>query len=175
VVLAGGVARTGGFLELFRVLLLKPDEKNTLTDLQKAVQGTRIDGLQMMFILSFVVTGEEEHKQMPGQLSEDQIAAFAAARDLPDFLALLQHQNEKLSGKEAEKVADLLDSLRYRDLTLEKFAEEFPWASYDPRLQARFAEADVVSPWSVALLAAHALAHAEPGPAEGRWHVVSRG
>ncbi len=130
-----------GMREFFRILIAKPDEKNTLTDLQKAVQNVHIDGLQMVFILSFVVTGEtEEKKQIPGQLSEEQILAFISAATLPDFLSLLLKQNEDLSGKDAERIGDLLDSLLYRELPVEDFVASMPWSFYDPRIRQRFEE-----------------------------------
>lgn len=127
-----------GMYEFFRILTAKPDEKTSLSDLQKAVQQTKIDGLQMVFILSFVVTGEtEQASQPPGQLSEEQIQAFLKAETLPDFLTLLLRQNEALHGKEAEAVSGLLDAVLYRETTLEKFTVEMPWSAYDKRLRAR--------------------------------------
>lgn len=130
-----------GMVEFLKVLVAKPDEKTTLTDLQKSVQETRIDGLQMTFILNFVVTGEQEEKnEMPGQLSEEQVQSFTLAKTLPDFLTLLFKQNEKLQGKEAEEVTELLDSCRNRETTLEEFEAAMPWSCYDPRIRTRLEE-----------------------------------
>lgn len=137
-----------GLAEFFRVLLAKPDEKTNLTELQKAVQNTKIDGLQMTFVLSFVVTGEqEENQQKPGQLTEEQIGAFLKARTLSDFLALLLHQNEGLIGKDAEKITDLLDGLLHRELSVEKFQEAMPWSFYDPRIRERWDQFAQGMPW----------------------------
>lgn len=130
-----------GLLQFFRIVVAKADEKNTLTDLQKAVQQVRIDGLQMTFILSFVVTGEtEQEEQAPGLLSEEEVAAFCRAASLPDLLTLLLKQNEPLHGKEAEAVTDLLDSVLHRDATLEALEEGMPWERYDERIRRRFTE-----------------------------------
>ena len=130
-----------GMVEFLKILVAKPDEKTTLSDIQKSVQEVRIDGLQMTFILNFVVTGEQEEKhEMPGQLSEAQVEAFARAKTLPDFLGLLFQQNEGLQGKEAEEVTELLDSCRNRELPLEEFEAAMPWSCYDPRIRARFEE-----------------------------------
>ncbi|MBI4676409.1 MAG: HEAT repeat domain-containing protein [Elusimicrobia bacterium] len=149
----GGVLFTnritqGGMCDLFRVLTSKVDEKNTLSDLQKALQSTRIEGLQFSFILTFVSTGETEEKdQKPGELTEDQLAAFLKARTLPDFLTLLLHQSEDLRGKEAETVTGLIDRLLYKEVSLERFEEAMPWPLYDPRIKARFAEFRSLMAW----------------------------
>lgn len=128
-----------GMAAFLKLLVLKPDGKNSLNDIQKAVQQIRIDGLQMSFILSFVETGEtEETGQKAGELSEDQILAFIRAETLPDFLLLLLRQNESLSGKEAETITTLLDSLLYREISAEEFQQAFPWAKYDPRIRERW-------------------------------------
>lgn len=130
-----------GMDRFFKILLLKPDAKTSLTDLQKQVQAERIDGLQMTFILDFVVTGErEEEDQPPGRLSEEQVQAFLRARTLPDLLTLLLRQNEPLRGKAAEAVDSLLASVLERDAPLEDLEEGMPWDLYDPRLRARIAE-----------------------------------
>lgn len=125
-----------GMYEFFRVLTAKADEKNTLTDIQKSLQTVRIDGLQMVFILSFVVTGEEEEPkaQTPGQLTEEQISAYLKASNAPDFLYLLLKQNEPLVGKEAEAVTDLLDRALHRDIPIEVFEKGMPWDKYDARI-----------------------------------------
>lgn len=130
-----------GLVEFFGILTAKPDDAASLTDLQKAVQNVRIDGLQMVFILDFVVTGEQEEKNRPpGALTAEQVEAFCRARTLPDLLWLLLKQNEELTGKEAEAVTQLLDGAAYRDLPLERVAAELPWSLYDPRIRARFDE-----------------------------------
>lgn len=128
-----------GLIEFMRLLTAKPEAGKTLTDLQKAAQGVRIDGLQMIFILSFVVTGEQdEAAQKPGKLTERQIKAFTAARTAPDFLYLLLKQNEALTSKEAEGLSDMLDSALGREISVEQFEADMPWALYDPRIRARW-------------------------------------
>jgi len=130
-----------GVEQFFKILRLKPDGKTTLTDLQKLVQQTRIDGLQMTYILDFVVTGEkEEDNQPPGRLSEEQIQAFVLASSLPDMLTLLLRQNENLHGKEAEEVDSLLSSVLSREAAFEDVEEGMPWPLYDPRIRARLQE-----------------------------------
>lgn len=138
-----------GMVELFKILAAKPDDKNSLTHLQKAVQQVRIDGLQMVFILNFIVTGEQEQvEQKPGQLTEEQVLAFIRARTLSDFLALLLRQNEELHGKEAEAVTILLDDALHRDIPLEKLEAELPWSLYDPRIKARYDEHRAAAAWA---------------------------
>ncbi|MBI5202682.1 MAG: HEAT repeat domain-containing protein [Elusimicrobia bacterium] len=130
-----------GMLEFFKILIWKADEKTSLTDIQKAVQQIRIDGMQLTFVLSFVVTGEQaQADQPPGHLTEEQIQAYLAASTLSDYLYLLLKQNEPLIGKEAENVSGLLDGVLNRELSVEKFSEQMPWASYDARIKARFDE-----------------------------------
>lgn len=129
-----------GLLEFFKVLNAKPEGTTTLSDVQKAVQQVRIDGLQMSFILSFVVTGEEEAEQTPGQLSEEQVQAFIAARNLPDFLYLLFKQNEPLHGKQADSVSELLEGVLFREVAVERLEAELPWSLYDPRIRVRWDE-----------------------------------
>jgi len=125
-----------GMLEFLKILVLKADEKNSLTAIQQAIQKTRIDGLQMTFVLSFVATGEsEETSQKPGELSEEQITAFIQAETLPDFLLFLLKQNEPLNGKEAESVTTLLDNTLHRENSLEQFQEMMLWPNYDPRIR----------------------------------------
>ena len=76
-----------GIYEFLKILTIKPDEQNSLTSIQQAIQKTRIDGMQLSFVLSFVATGEtEESSQSPGQLTEEQITAFINAETMPDFL-----------------------------------------------------------------------------------------
>lgn len=138
-----------GMVDFFKVLTVKPDEKNTLTDVQKAVQDVKIDGLQLVFILNFVVTGEQEEVDVPpGQLSEEQIQAFIRAETLPDYLALLAHQNEQVHGKEAEKVSDLLDGTIFREVPVERFEAEMAWARYDPRIRTRWEELRASAAWT---------------------------
>lgn len=137
-----------GMLEFFKILIWKADEKTSLTDIQKAVQLIRIDGLTMTFVLSFVVTGEQSQaEQPPGQLAEEQILAFIQTKTIPDYLHLLLKQSEPLIGKEAENVTTLLDSVLNRELSVEKFVEQMPWASYDPRIKSRFDEFLARPPW----------------------------
>ncbi len=149
----GGVLFTNrvtpeGMAEFFRILMSRPDEQKTLTDLQKAVQTTRIDGLQLNFILSFVSTGETEVKpQKPGNLSEEQILAFCRGATLPDFMALLLRQNEELIGKEAEAVTALLDRALYREVPIEKFEAEMPWSLYDPRIRGHWDALRAAAAW----------------------------
>ncbi|MBI5882965.1 MAG: HEAT repeat domain-containing protein [Elusimicrobia bacterium] len=149
----GGVLFTNrisqeGMCEFFRALTAKPDEKRTLSDLQKTLQNTRIEGLTLSFILSFVTTGETEVKeQKPGSLTEDQIAAFLKAPILPDFMTLILHQNEDLRGKEAESVTSLIERLLYREVSVEKFEEGMPWDLYDPRIKGRWLEFRRLMEW----------------------------
>ena len=126
-----------GLLQFMRILAAKSESGQTLTDLQKAVQDVRIDGLQMSFILSFVVTGEQQEDQrQPGQLTEEQIQAFSRASSLQDLLLLLLRQNEPLTNKEAEAITALLDSALGQELPREEFQEKMPWSRYDPRIRA---------------------------------------
>ena len=126
-------------LEFMSLLVRKPDEQHTLTDLQREVQSARIEGMQLESILSFVVTGEtDEASQKPGQLSEEQVLAFTAAATLPDFLGLLLKQNELLTSKEAEAISELLDGVLNRDVAVEEFEGRLPWPAYDPRIRARW-------------------------------------
>jgi hypothetical protein len=130
-----------GIIEFMRLLTAKPEAGKTLTDLQKFVQQVRIDGLQIVFILSFVVTGEEdEAQQKPGRLTERQVQAFIAAKTAPDFLYLLLKQNEPLTSKEAEAVSDLLDTTLGRETSVEQFEADMPWPCYDPRIRRRWDE-----------------------------------
>lgn len=126
-----------GMYEFLKVLIAKADENKSLTALQQEIQKLRIDGLQMSFVLSFVATGETEvTEQMPGQLTEEQIAAFIRTETLPDFLLLLLKQNEPLNGKDAETLTLLLDNTLHREVSLEQFQQSMPWSSYDPRIRA---------------------------------------
>ncbi|MFH1726415.1 MAG: HEAT repeat domain-containing protein [Elusimicrobiota bacterium] len=126
-----------GMTQFMGILVWKPDEKRTLTDLQKAIQELRIDGMQLVSIMSFVVTGEQdEAQQEPGKLSEEQITAFTSAKTLPDFLHLLAKQNEPLTSKDAESISTLLDQVLYHDISLEQFLGSMPWSFYDPRIRA---------------------------------------
>ncbi|MFA5141228.1 MAG: HEAT repeat domain-containing protein [Elusimicrobiota bacterium] len=126
-----------GLLQFMRLLVAKPESGKTLTDLQKAVQDVRIDGLQMSFILSFVVTGEQqEDARQAGQLTEEQIQAFMRAPTLPDLLLLLYKQNEPLTNKEAESITALLGSVLGQEIPREEFQEKMPWSRYDPRIRA---------------------------------------
>lgn len=127
-----------GMLQFMKLLIAKPTEEKSLTDLQKDIQTLRIDGMQMVFIQSFVVTGEQEEEQMPGQLTEEQILALVGAKTLPDFLTMLLAQNEPLIGKEPEAITVLLDQVLNRDVSLEKFQEDMPWSYYDERIRERW-------------------------------------
>lgn len=127
-----------GMTQFFKLILLKPDGKATLSDLQKIAQQTRIDGLQLTFLQDFVVTGEAEiAEQIPGQFTEEQVQAFVRARTLPDFLTLLLRQNEVLRGKEVEVVDSLLASVLDRDAGVEALEAGMPWSRYDPRIRER--------------------------------------
>jgi hypothetical protein len=137
-----------GMRDFFGVLTAKPEDGKTLSDLQKEVQLVRIDGLQMVFILSFVVTGEDDKaEQDPGQFTDQQLQALIGARTLGDFTALWLAQTTPLRGKQAEAVAELLDGLLYREISLEKFAEALPWTIYDPRLQQRWEQLREPAQW----------------------------
>lgn len=136
-VLFGARLSNEGLLEFMRILVAKPEGGKNLSDLQKAVQDVRIDGLQMSFILSFVVTGDQQvDTRLPGHLTEEQVQAFVKAAALPDLLLLLYRQNEPLTSPEAEAVTSLLGSVLGQEMTREEFQEKMPWASYDPRIRA---------------------------------------
>lgn len=128
-----------GLEQFMRLLTWKADEKRTLTDLQKAAQEVRIDGLQLISIMSFVVTGEQEESvQRPGQLSEEELRALEATTTLPDFLHILLRRNELLTSREAEQLSALFDQVLAGDLAAEDFEAAMPWALYDPRVRARW-------------------------------------
>lgn len=128
-----------GLEELMRLLTWKADEKRTLSDLQKAVQEVRIDGLQLISIMSFVVTGEQEESfQRPGQLSEEELQALERCPTLPDFLHVLLRRNELLTSREAEQLSALFDSTLAGDTAAEDFEAQMPWDLYDPRVRARW-------------------------------------
>lgn len=126
-----------GVYEFLKVLLLKADEKKSLTSIQQELQKLKIAGLQMSFVVSFVEAGEKAAAgQQPGHLSEEQVQAFTKAETLQDFLLLLLRQNEPLSGKTAESVTALLDNTLNRDGSLEQFQAAMLWDHYDPRIRA---------------------------------------
>jgi hypothetical protein len=130
---------TDGLEQLMRLLTWKADDKRTLTDLQKAAQDVRIDGLQLISLMSFVVTGEQEESvQRPGQLSEEELQALERAATLPDFLHILLRRNELLTSREAEQLSALFDQTLGGDLAAEDFEEQMPWPLYDPRVRARW-------------------------------------
>lgn len=130
---------TEGLEQFMRVLTWKADEKRTLSDLQKAVQDVRIDGLQLISIMSFVVTGEQEESvARPGQLSEEELQALEAAATLPDYLHILLRRNEVLTSREAEQLSTLFDQVLLGELAWEDFEAQMPWALYDPRVRARW-------------------------------------
>lgn len=134
-------ARVGpeGLEQFMRILTWKADEKRTLTDLQKAVAETRIDGLQVISIMSFIVTGEEEEVvQKIGQLSEEELLALEAARSLPDFLHLLLRQNERLTSREADQLTALYDGALGGLTPVEDLEAQVPWGLYDARVRARW-------------------------------------
>lgn len=130
---------TEGLEQFMRLLTWKADEKRTLSDLQKAVQEVRIDGLQLISIMSFVVTGEQEESvARPGQLSEEELQALEAAATVPDFLHILLRRNELLTSREAEQLSAVFDQVLSGDLAWEDFEVQMPWALYDPRVRARW-------------------------------------
>lgn len=130
---------TDGLEQLMRLLTWKADEKRTLTDLQKAAQEVRIDGLQLISLMSFVVTGEQEESvQRPGQLSEEELQALERTSTLPDFLHILLRRNELLTSREAEQLSALFDQALSGDVAAEDFEEQMPWTLYDPRVRARW-------------------------------------
>ncbi|MBI2361808.1 MAG: HEAT repeat domain-containing protein [Elusimicrobia bacterium] len=134
-------ARLGpeGLEQFMRILTWKADEKRTLSDLQKAVAETRIDGLQIISIMSFIVTGEEEEVvQKIGQLSEEELLALEAARTLPDFLHLLLRQNERLTSREADQLTALFDGALEGLSAVEDLEAQVPWSLYDARVRARW-------------------------------------
>lgn len=127
-----------GMLRFMKMITERPDLKRSLSDMQRDVQKTRIDGLQLVSIMSFVETDDEVEQQTPGRLSEEQVAAFAESKTLPDFLYLLFRQNEPLTGKKADSLSMLFDEVMDREVSLEEFSSRMPWELYDPRIRARF-------------------------------------
>lgn len=126
-----------GTYEFLKVLLLKADEKKSLTAIQLELQKLKIPGLQMSFVVSVVDTADISFAdQKPGQLTEEQVLAFTRAETLQDFLLLLLRQNEPLAGKAAESVTASLDDALNREISLEQFQAGMPWADYDPRIRA---------------------------------------
>jgi hypothetical protein len=116
--------------------LWKPTEEVSLTDMQKELTTRKIDGLQIISILSFVVTGEqEEDTRNPGELSEEQIAAITAAETAPDFLYLVLKQAEVVNNKIAEDIVFAIDQVLNRDIPVEEFQDRMPWDSYDGRIR----------------------------------------
>ncbi|TPW21806.1 MAG: hypothetical protein FD126_330 [Elusimicrobia bacterium] len=130
---------TEGLEQFMRLLTWKADEKRTLSDLQKAVQDVRIDGIQLISIMSFVVTGEQEESvARPGQLSEEELVALEAAATVPDFLHILLRRNELLTSREAEQLSTVFDLVLGGDLAWEDFEAQMTWSLYDPRVRARW-------------------------------------
>lgn len=130
---------TDGLEQLMRLLTWKADEKRTLTDLQKAAQDVRIDGLQLISLMSFVVTGEQEESvQRPGQLSEEELRALERTPTVPDFLHILLRRNELLTSREAEALSALFDQVLSGELASEEFEAQMPWTLYDPRVRAHW-------------------------------------
>ena len=128
-----------GLLGFMRLLVWKPTADKSLSDMQKELSTRRIDGLQIISILSFVVTGEqEEDSRNPGELTEEQIAAITSAGTAPDFLYLLLKQAEAVNNKAAEEIVQILDQALNRDIPIEQFEAAMPWDSYDERLRARW-------------------------------------
>jgi len=128
-----------GLEQFMRLLTWKADDKRTLSDLQKAAQDVRIDGLQLISIMSFVVTGEQEESvARPGQLSEEELQALEAAATVPDFLHILLRRNEVLTSRESEQLSAVFDQALAGDLAWEDFEVQMPWALYDPRVRARW-------------------------------------
>lgn len=126
-----------GMYEFLKVLLLKASENNSLTQIQQELQKLKIPGLQMSFVVSVVDAGNTRlEDQKPGQLSEEQIAAFTRAETVQDFLFLLLRQNEALTGKAAEAVTAALDNTLNREMSLEQFQAAMLWDHYDPRIRA---------------------------------------
>jgi len=127
-----------GFMTL---LVWKPTEEKTLTDMQKELQSQKVDGLQLISILSFVVTGEqEEDERNPGELTEEQITAITACPTIPDFLHLLLKQAEVVNNKAAEEIVFAIDQVLHRDTPIEQFEAEMSWDAYDGRIRARWDE-----------------------------------
>lgn len=134
VVFSGKIADEG-LLKFMQMITERPDIKRTLVDMQKDVQKTRIDGLQLVSIMSFVETAEDVEQQTPGQLSEEQIVAFLQAKTIPDFTFLLFYQNEPLTGKKADALTILFDEVLDHKISLLEFEKEMPWDLYDPRIR----------------------------------------
>jgi hypothetical protein len=127
-----------GMLRFMGMVTEKPDLKRSLVDMQKDIQKTRIDGLQIVSILSFVETDDAVEQQTPGRLTEEQITAFTQAITLPDFLYLLFRQNEPLTGKKADSLTVLFDEVMDRDISIKEFEAGMPWDLYDPRIKTHW-------------------------------------
>ena len=127
-----------GMLRFMGMVTEKPDLKRSLVDMQKDIQKTRIDGLQIVSILSFVETDDAVEQQTPGRLTEEQITAFTQTITLPDFLYLLFRQNEPLTGKKADSLTVLFDEVMDRDISIKEFEAGMPWDLYDPRIKTHW-------------------------------------
>ncbi|PCI40225.1 MAG: hypothetical protein COB53_01715 [Elusimicrobia bacterium] len=127
--------------EFMRLLVWKPTEEMTLTDMQKELQTKKVDGLQLISILSFVVTGEqEEDTRNPGELNEEQLTAILAAQTIPDFLHIILKQAEVVNNRTAEEIVFSIDQVLHRDTSIEAFQDEMNWDVYDGRIRVRWYE-----------------------------------
>ncbi|MFH2203972.1 MAG: HEAT repeat domain-containing protein [Elusimicrobiota bacterium] len=137
-VMFSGKLQDEGMMKFMRILTERPDVKRSLIDMQKEIQQTRIDGLQLVSIMSFVETDDSVEQMTPGHLTEEEVQDVVAAATLPDFLFLLFHQNEPLTGKQADKLTVLFDEVMDRSISLDDFAGRMPWDLYDPRVRQRW-------------------------------------
>jgi len=137
-----------GVSAFFKIMSAKPTEQVSLTDLQRQAKATVIDGLQMTFILEFVVAQKEgSAKTSAGLLSDEQVAALLHTQTLPDFLYLLLCRHETLPGKQAESITDLLEQVLYRQMSADEFQDEMPWADYDPRCKEHWTTLRACGQW----------------------------
>jgi len=123
-----------GMLKFMKMVTERPDLKRTLVDMQQGVHTTRIDGLQLVSIVSAIETVEEVEEQTPGQLTPEQVEVFSVAKTLPDFLFMLFYQNEPLTGKKADNLTILFDEVMDHSIPLSEFQSNMPWDLYDPKI-----------------------------------------
>jgi len=57
---------------------------------------------------------------------------------VPDFLCLLLQQNERLPGRQARFITDLLVSALHREISAQKFEADMLWSRLDPRIRERW-------------------------------------
>ena len=125
-----------GLQELLRLVVAKPGPTQTLPELQKVVQETEIEGLELTSVLDFMVKAEEERSR-PEDLTEEQVEGIAEASSIPDLVLLLRARAETF-GAEDRSIAELLDRLADREVDRDGFASALPWNRFDDRIRARW-------------------------------------